>query len=774
MSAMTAEKSEKAEKMTKIMSGFGMSRMRRKATLSDVRRVLGKKDTIQDPESETDDEKMPTEQACQVIVRCRPSQVGRYGKVCTFAAEAAGMDRFMLTLEPPENEPGVKKPRPFRCHRFFPADVDQEEVFEEGEWVVDRTMEGLNTTVLCHGITGSGKSHTMWGAMTPSTSSAAEPSEKDLGFAHMVSHSIFAYIRDQSFTGEVFAVEAQFLEIASDGMKDRLFDLLASEEKPLEIKPDPYNAGSFVCDGLSSWPIRSPDEMVAVLSRGLEKSKELEASSGVEAARSHLALMIGVENLKESTSPRGEPVIQKGKLVLVDLPGSESLKHVQVRKGTSDQTLQRQAIAINRVLAGLASAVSATSDSNGTEREKAAGNYRDSPLTLLLKDCVGENARVMLIAHVSPEFDLMEETRKTLTYAQQMIAAKDHAIPTGHKINREQSSLAKMRGRHQECIRILHEKAIDTTEQQRAERARLQAEFEDLNRRLLTAENASSSLEDMKIEQLKKIDEIRQEVTSTMSQEMSSLRKQSVQDMDTLRKSLTEEKAQEIGKVLKNHDEKMKAMMEEMEELKMAKRKVEDEVTQYRMKLAASEQELKWVQNREAELKRENVDGQEEKKDLKVQAEQLWQKLSVNESDLLRVKAEAEMQRAEVARLQDERDDLRERESGGQRQALQLQRELEEARREAQLMEVRRQSEQREMQSLQMQVQQLDKLRAQVEKLEEDRDACRHREEDMKEQFAEELHAYQVEVDEAKQREQELMHLLNEVQESIMVAAEGA
>mmetsp|Transcript_38108 Transcript_38108/g.89284 ORF Transcript_38108/g.89284 Transcript_38108/m.89284 type:complete len:765 (+) Transcript_38108:94-2388(+) len=764
MAAMTAEKSEK---MAKVFSGFGMSRMRRKATLSDLKVVLAKKDTI-DPEFDTEDESAVDDQACQVIIRCRPSQVGRYGKVCTLTSDAAGRDRFTVTIEPPEGETGTKRSRPFRCHRYLPPDTEQDEIFEEGEWVIERTMEGYNSTVLCHGITGSGKSHTMWGHMDDTQT--VEQMEESLGFAHRVSHAIFEYIRDHSLKGEVFAVEAQFLQIASeDGMKEKLLDLLAQEERPLQIKPDAFNAGNFVCEGLTTVPIRSPDEMVDVLHRGLERSQELEKSKFIQASRSHVALMISVENMKDSSSPGGEAEIQRGRLVLVDLAGSESLKYIQLRRGAEkNQTSERQAIGINRVLASLASAVNSAND------KVPPGNHRDSSLTLMLKDCVGANARVMLIANVSPEFDFMEETQKTLTFAQQMIAAKDHVIPTGHRINREQSSLVKMRNRHQECIRILHEKAIDTSEQQRHERGRLQAEFEDLNRRLLTAESAADALDAMKSEQLRKIDEIRHEVTNTMSQELQSLRLQSVQDLETLRKSLSEEKAEEINKVLKEHDDKMKSIAEELEALKAAKRKADDEVAQHKMKLAASEQELKWVQSREEDLRRESSEGQEERRELRLQVDQLWQKVSMTETDLHRAKAEAEMQRAEAARLSDERCDLQEREASIQRQAVEQKRQLEECRQEAEAQEARHEVEQREMHTLRLQVQQLEKLRSQAEKLEEDRDEGRQREEEMKEQFAQELHGFQVELEQARQREVDLLNLLNEVQDSIIVAADTA
>ena len=44
-------------------------------------------------------------------------------------------------------------------------------------------------------------------------------------------------------------------------------------------------------------------------------------------------------------------------------------------------------------------------------------NYRDSKLTRLLKDSLGGNCKTVMIAHVSPDKYLFDESRNTLQYA---------------------------------------------------------------------------------------------------------------------------------------------------------------------------------------------------------------------------------------------------------------------------------------------------------------------------------------------------------------------
>ena len=44
-------------------------------------------------------------------------------------------------------------------------------------------------------------------------------------------------------------------------------------------------------------------------------------------------------------------------------------------------------------------------------------NYRDSKLTRLLKDSLGGNCMTVMIAHVSPDYHVFDESRNTLQYA---------------------------------------------------------------------------------------------------------------------------------------------------------------------------------------------------------------------------------------------------------------------------------------------------------------------------------------------------------------------
>merc|ERR1719440_479358 len=111
---------------------------------------------------------------------------------------------------------------------------------------------------------------------------------ESVGIVRRVATKIFESIRDRSSAGEVYSVEASFLEIYSnDGSREQLIDLLSDEEKHLELKQDPLNQYAFTCDGLRQVAIRTPDEMCEVLWKGQQRLTFMETSANYHSSRSH-------------------------------------------------------------------------------------------------------------------------------------------------------------------------------------------------------------------------------------------------------------------------------------------------------------------------------------------------------------------------------------------------------------------------------------------------------------------------------------------------------
>ncbi|CAJ1409515.1 unnamed protein product [Effrenium voratum] len=695
--------------------------------------------------------------AVHVAVRCRPP---RSGEVVQISAEDAG-DKTALKLSTREGTSSVEG-RTFRCNTYLSPEALQDDVAKLAAPLVQHTMEGGFGSILCHGITGSGKTYCMSGSM--------EGNNPSLGLVHGVGRRIFEHIRDQAATGKVFLVEASYAQIYSpDGTSEKIMDLLADAED-LEVKPDPRNPQSYVCAGLQRVPIRSLDDMQQLVSKGRQRCSAKEAA-GVEASRSHCILTLSVESLLEQSSA---PEVARGKLVLVDLAGSEAML-----KAPSD-VARRQALSINRTLASLSLAVNSSSPSQ----------VKGSSLTQLLRDCMGGSARTLVIATIGPELDDLEETAKTLTYAQQMMTSLTaRASGAGlHRIDQEQSALMQMKDRHNECIRMLREKVSDSREEEQEERRRLQQEMSEINNRLLTKDSAEKTLEELRQQQFSKMDEMRTEISQAMSEQMDQLRKQSQLELDQLKASVekSQQEQERVKREAEVHEAAVAKLQVTLQDAQQAKAVAEQEAAALKVNLATAEERAKGLQCRQEELSKERAEFNEERKTLRQQGEQQWQRLAKVEADLSQFRSEAEAQRKEIERLNTareeegktiraEREAWRARERDMQAEVSDLQKKLDDIRKESEIQAFKVSKDHDDnVSKLKAQIEKLeveakareDKLteaQKNVANLEEERTMALHREEAIRQSSSAEIRKWQEELEQTKQSEQELMRMLEEV-----------
>jgi len=730
-----------------------------------------------------------------VLVRCRPLQPPATARL-QLAVEAEGPDKVSLTVDPCGLGAEVQRdrnaqPRSFYCNAFCDEGAGQEDVFIHATPIVDRVMEGYNGTIFCYGITGSGKTYTMSGPLQDQQ--ASQP--QNHGIMQRAARRVFEFIRDRSANGEVFSVEASFLEIYSgDGVRETLVDLLAEgalrEEPKLEVRQDPLAQHAFVCDGLRSVPIRSPDEMCEVLEAGRRRSTFMETTRNCVSSRSHCLFMVTIECLMDEQGS-SDTVVRRGKLVLVDLAGSESLKKVAAANEADEELRRRQAIGINRVLSHLGTVVNNLNAGyqNGT-------GFRNSALTMLLRDCLGGNARALLIANMGPEAEWWSETTMTLTFAQQMMQVRN--VEKATFISREKSTLMQMRQRHLECIQRLQEKAYKTDDSPESEEwQKLQREVDDLNRRLLTRRSATETLEQMQEEQSRRMDELRDEVTRTMTREFASLQEQSLRDLEGLR-HVIETKAREGGELViqrqrEAYEAQFGALQSDLEASVEARHVAIGDAAELRVQLAATEQQVQTLQALQEDFLRERANLEDERRALRQQAEEQYRRLADLEGEMQRYRTEAGMQSEEADRLRGlhaaeveaakaERKAwaLREAEIQSRVQAAraELERgrssgadvahEADRAHREAVEL-LRSQVTRLEAEGV-VQVMQLEEAQRSQAALEAEVQEAREREAALRHKLEEEIRTYDEDINEAQHRVSELMTMLTEVQSSIMYA----
>lgn len=250
----------------------------------------------------------------------------------------------------------------FCFDEVFDPETPNVEVFQALEpSVVGAIEEGIPTTVLAYGATGSGKTFTISAAMREA--------------------ALCALDRKGSFS--VSAVEIY---------NGHIYDLLASvsDLQPLHLSSDPVDRLPVLV-GASVVPIASPVEYNDTLHAATLRRRTAPTLCNAQSSRSHQVVTFYFEN--------------SAHLSFVDLAGSEDL-----RRSCADGARRDETRAINESLSALGRCVSALA-------QKADHvPFRDAKLTRMLQRSMLSSCT--LIATVSPAPDNSTESLRTLEFAQ--------------------------------------------------------------------------------------------------------------------------------------------------------------------------------------------------------------------------------------------------------------------------------------------------------------------------------------------------------------------
>lgn len=256
---------------------------------------------------------------------------------------------------------------------MFGEEADNDAVFEATRQQVEGCLEGYNLTLLAYGVTGSGKTHTIFG------------NDTEEGLA-------IRYCR-QLFASSPQEVRFSYMEIYNENVRD----LLADGAKSLAVLED---GGRTVVPELGEFAVGSDSEVAALIRQG--NSRRVRGATNINEAssRSHAILQFTV------TSRRGEQVLQS-RLNVIDLAGSERVFHNESEK------MVLEGSNINRSLLALGNCITALSERKGN----AHVPYRDSKLTRILKETLAGNSRSIMFACLSCSPSQYDETISTIHYA---------------------------------------------------------------------------------------------------------------------------------------------------------------------------------------------------------------------------------------------------------------------------------------------------------------------------------------------------------------------
>ena len=291
-----------------------------------------------------------------------------------------------------------------------PNYADQETVFEVvGKPLLQGILSGFNTCIFAFGQTGAGKSFTMMGDIK------GDP--QFFGLIPRICFGLFESIevaREEPSSSSSETVMFSHMEIYNENVRD----LLAPPDSPyLKVREHPQK-GIFVSN-LTVVKVTSFEDIMSLIAIGDKNRTIATTNSNLHSSRSHAIVTLTVCQRVRETPLHGIPTSGLKQVVsrvhLVDLAGSERV----TLSGAAGVRL-KEANNINKSLSVLGDVIKCLGDAVKNRRNSAANAhipYRNSTLTLILKDSLGGNSHTVMLTNVSPSSFDYEETLSTLKYA---------------------------------------------------------------------------------------------------------------------------------------------------------------------------------------------------------------------------------------------------------------------------------------------------------------------------------------------------------------------
>ncbi|KAG0760116.1 hypothetical protein G6F57_011171 [Rhizopus arrhizus] len=313
----------------------------------------------------------------RVAVRVRP------------LTEQERQQQMSITFQP-NNQISVSGDKSFTFDYVYPPHSGQQEVFNTCVIpLLNKFLEGYNSTILAYGQTGSGKTYSMGIGIEYTTNEGIVP---------RFVHSLFQQLHHKQSLLDSFSfqVSVSFLELHQED----LVDLLGDKGFNLTIREDTH--GNICWTGVKEEVVCDPKELMSFLRKGSIARTTASTDMNHNSSRSHAIFSVVLRQFHQNKK-------LVSKFHFVDLAGSERLKRTNA---VGDRA--REGISINSGLLALGNVISALGDES---RRVSHIPYRDSKLTRLLQDSLGGNSQTLMLACASPADINVTETLNTLKYA---------------------------------------------------------------------------------------------------------------------------------------------------------------------------------------------------------------------------------------------------------------------------------------------------------------------------------------------------------------------
>ncbi|KAL5543159.1 hypothetical protein UlMin_010869 [Ulmus minor] len=316
----------------------------------------------------------------RVFCRIRPIAIGEnFGRLRPVAA----LDSSSVLLKLSEN-----KSKTYSFDKVFHPGSSQDEVFAEVEPVIKSALDGYNACIFAYGQTGTGKSFTMEGIPH---------------FPGVVPRAIEELFKQAVDSNHMFLFSFSMLEIYLGNLKDLLVPQPTKPMEPmppcLSIQTDPK--GGVEIDNLVAIQVTDVKQALKLYRLGCRFRSTASTNSNITSSRSHCLIRLSITCFNAPERRR-----ETNKVWFIDLGGSERV----IKTKASGRRLE-EGKAINLSLSALGDVIHALQKKNGHIP------YRNSKLTQVLKDSLGEDSKTLMLVHVSPKEEDLCETVCSLNFA---------------------------------------------------------------------------------------------------------------------------------------------------------------------------------------------------------------------------------------------------------------------------------------------------------------------------------------------------------------------
>lgn len=294
---------------------------------------------------------------------------------------------------------------------------NQEDVFRDTKHLIMSVVDGYNVCIFAYGQTGAGKSYTMIGSSDIGTCLHDDGLfDANAGITPRAVSELFRLLNERN-AQITFEVQVQMFQLYRDGLEDLLAGVdkkgnnikkkKDDDEKPVLTGPLKITLAEHSPTGLVQvenaviMNAENPADVMKIFAKGSSRRTTASTQMNAESSRSHLicSLIVKLTNRRS-----GQTSI--GKLTLVDLAGSERVD----KSGAVGETL-KEAQSINKSLSALGDVISALTSG------QSHVPYRNHPLTMLMSDSIGGNAKTLMFVNTSPADYNVPETNNSLGFA---------------------------------------------------------------------------------------------------------------------------------------------------------------------------------------------------------------------------------------------------------------------------------------------------------------------------------------------------------------------